>query len=77
MRLMTTSTPRKKSLLTQAGDAAKLDAERKLLRRTLRAHGWNLTHTAAALEMGSPTAVLHAIDRYDLRAEYERHRAAS
>lgn len=67
---------RVKSLLTQAGDEAKRAAERSLLLKTLRAHDWNLTHTAAALRMGAPTAVLTAIDRYDLRADYEKARAS-
>lgn len=67
---------RKKSLLTQAGDEAKRAAERALLLKTLRAHDWNLTHTAAALRMGAPTAVLTAIDRYGLRADYEKARAS-
>ena len=62
---------RKKSKLTQAGDRAKWETERALLVKTLKAKDWNLTHTAAELEMGSPTAVLHAIDRYDLRGQYE------
>lgn len=67
---------RKKSKLTQAGDAAKWETERALLLKTLKAKGWNLTHTATELEMGSPTAVLHALDRYDLRGDYEKHRGA-
>lgn len=67
---------RKKSLLTQAGDRAKWETERDLLLKTLKAKGWNLTHAAAELAMGSPTAVLVALDRYDLRAEYEKVRDA-
>lgn len=65
---------RKKSKLTQAGDEAKHATERALLLKTLKAKGWNLTHTAAELEMGSPSAVLAGIDRYELREEYERGR---
>ena len=65
---------RKKSKLTAAGDAAKLEAEKALLLKTLKANAWNLTRTAEALEMGQPSAVIAALDRYDLRAEYERAR---
>lgn len=67
---------RKKSLLTQAGDRAKWETERALLLKTLKAKGWNLTHAAAELEMGHPSAVLAALDRYDLRADYENARDA-
>lgn len=67
---------RKKSLLTQAGDRAKWETERALLLKTLKAKGWNLTHAAAALEMGHPSAVIAALDRYDLRADYEKARDA-
>lgn len=67
---------RKKSKLTTAGDRAKWETERALLLKTLRAKGWNLTHTADELDMGSPTAVLHALDRYELREDYEKARDA-
>jgi len=67
---------RKKSKLTLAGDRAKLETERALLLKTLKAKGWNLTHTAAELEMAGVTAVLHALDRYELREQYERSRTA-
>jgi len=66
---------RPKSKLTIAGDQAKLDAERALLLETLTAESFNLTHTAAALGMSDASTVLRAIDRYGLRAEYEKHRA--
>jgi len=66
---------RKKSKLTQTGDAAKWEAERALLLKTLKANHWNLTHTSNELEMGHPSAVLTALDRYDLRKDYEKHRA--
>jgi len=65
---------RKKSRLTLAGDRAKWETERGLLLKTLKSKGWNLTHTAAELEMAGVTAVLHALDRYDLRDLYERSR---
>ncbi len=67
---------RKKSKLTAAGDRAKWETERAMLLKTLRAKDWNLTHTATELGMGSPTAVLHALDRYELRADYEKQRSA-
>lgn len=66
---------RKKSKLTQVGDAAKLDAERAFLLKTLKAKAWNLTHTADELEMGDASAVLRALDRYGIRDEYEKRRA--
>jgi transcriptional regulator with GAF, ATPase, and Fis domain len=66
--------PRKKSDLTLAGDEAKWQTERDLLLQTLRAEKFNLTRTGKTLKMGSPTAVLHAIDRYELRDEYEKNR---
>jgi transcriptional regulator with GAF, ATPase, and Fis domain len=69
------TTPRKKSKLTAAGDRAKWETERALLLETLDAHGWNLTHTAEALAMGHPSAVLRALKHYDLRDAYEKHRA--
>ena len=71
----TKRTPRPKSLLSQEGDAAKLKAERALLLKTLRAEGFNLSATARALKMGDASAVLRGIARYDLTAEYEKHRA--
>lgn len=67
---------RKKSKLTQAGDRAKWETERAMLRRVLILKKWNLTHTAAELEMGSPSAVLAALDRYELREAYEKARSA-
>lgn len=68
---------RKKSLLSRAGDEAKAAAERALLLRTLKAKSWNLTHTAEALEMGNPSAVLRAIDTLGLRPEYDAARGDS
>lgn len=65
---------RKKSLLTQAGDRAKWETERALLLKTLKTHGWNLTHTSKALQMGQPSAVLTAITKYELRNEYDKAR---
>lgn len=67
---------RKKSLLTQAGDRAKWETERALLLKTLKAKGWNLTHTATELAMGAPSTVLAALDRYELRQDYEAARGA-
>lgn len=65
---------RKKSKLTAHGDEAKWSAEREYLHHTLKVMDWNLTHTATELEMGDPSAVLRAIDKYDLRGEYEKRR---
>lgn len=68
------ATPRKKSKLSQHGDAAKHAAERDMLLKSLRAHAWNLTHTARDLDIIDASTVLRAIDRYELRDEYERER---
>lgn len=79
---MTTKAPkkapigRKKSKLTLAGDRAKWETERALLLKTLKSKRWNLTHTAVELEMAGVTAVLHALDRYELREQYEQSRTA-
>ena len=43
---------RVKSALTIAGETAKLEAERALLRETLVANDWNLTRCAALLRVG-------------------------
>lgn len=66
---------RETSALGRAGDVAKWRIERLLLLKTLRANHWNLTHTADALEMHNPSAVLRAIDRYIVRREYEDGRS--
>ncbi len=68
---------RVKSALTIAGETAKLEAERALLRETLVANDWNLTRCAALLRVGSASAVLRAIDRCGLRDEYAKHRIAA
>lgn len=65
--------PRKKSLLTLAGDAARAKAQRELLLKTLRAHDWNLTATAEALEMTSAADVARAL-RELAPEEYESAR---
>lgn len=65
---------RRRSLLTERGDAARDAAQRDLLRETLIAKGWNLTHTAAALSMGDASAVLRSIAALGLRDEYEHAR---
>ena len=66
--------PRKRSKLSQAGDAAKLKTERDMLLKTLRAEGWGLSATARALALTDASSVLRAIVRYDLTAEYEKHK---
>lgn len=65
---------RRRSILTQRGDEARDAAQRELLRATLIAHGWNVTHTARALGMGDPPAVHRAIRALGLTAEYEKAR---
>jgi len=62
---------RRKSKLTQAGEAA----QRGLLLATLKECGWNLTATAEALEMGDPSAVLRSIKVLGLDEEYEAAKA--
>jgi transcriptional regulator with GAF, ATPase, and Fis domain len=58
---------RRKSKLTQAGEAA----QRELLLQTLKTHGWNLTHTAETLEMAGPADVLRSMKVLGLSEEYE------
>lgn len=65
---------RKKSKLTQVGDAAKLEAERALLLKTLKANDWNLSATARELEMGDASSVLRSIRACGLEPEYQKHR---
>ncbi len=65
---------RKLSKLSKAGNEAKRLAERALLLKTLRAHAWNLTHTATALELGDASAVLRLLASLDLVDEYKKHR---
>lgn len=69
-------TERKRSLLSRTGDDAKRAAERALLAKTLRAHAWNLTHTAEALEMPGPSHVLRAIKDLGLLDDYEAAKAS-
>lgn len=66
--------PRKRSVLSQAGDDAKAAAERVLLLSTLEANGWSLTATASSLRMGPATAVSRAL-RELAPAEYEAAKA--
>ena len=75
MQTVTKSSPkgsegRRKSLLSQAGDEAKHATERALLLKTLKAKGWNLTHTAEALEMPGPSQVLRSIKDLGLSDDY-------
>lgn len=64
--------PRGKSLLTETGDAA----QRALLLKTLKAHGWNLTATAEALRLSAASSVIRAIHNLGLTEEYEAARDA-
>lgn len=63
---------RPKSALSIAGDQAKLDAERTLLRATLEAHGWNATHAGRALGIAHYQTVMRQIERLGLRAEFDQ-----
>lgn len=62
---------RRKSLLTQAGEAA----QRGLLLGALEEHGWNLTRVAEALAMAGPGDVNRAIRVLGLGEEYEAAKA--
>lgn len=52
---------RERSAFAQVGEEARREAQRKLLLRTLKEHGWNLTKTAEALGMGAMQAVTRAL----------------
>lgn len=52
---------RERSAFAQAGEDARREAQRKLLLKTLREQGWNLTRTAEALGMGAMQAVTRAL----------------
>jgi transcriptional regulator with GAF, ATPase, and Fis domain len=62
---------RRRSLFAEIGRQAAQEAQRKLLAATLVAKGWNLTHTAEALGLSTPSEVIRAIKALDLTAEYE------
>ena len=67
---------RPKAPLTVAGDQAKLDAEREVLRAALVATGWNAAAAGARPEIGvthAPT-LSRLIDRLGLRDEYDANR---
>lgn len=68
----TKATKRTKSKLSQTGDAAKLAAERELLRSTLVAHDWNASAAGRALGIEATATVLRQIERCGLREEYEK-----
>lgn len=70
---MADGAPRKKSKLTQIGDAAKRAAMREALLAELDRQGWNLTKTAAALEMAGSSAVSIALAEF-AADEYEKAR---
>lgn len=57
----TKAATRDRSLFAQAGEDARREAQRKLLLKTLRESGWNLTRTAEALGMGAMQAVTRAL----------------
>lgn len=45
----------------EVGREAARDAQRKHLLRTLKSNGWNMSHTAEVLQMGSASAVIRAL----------------
>ncbi len=67
---------RPKSALTIAGEQAKLDAEREVLRTALIAAGWVASKAGADPTVGIPHAstLSREIDRLGLREEYDRNR---
>lgn len=48
-------------MFAQVGEDARREAQRKLLLKTLKEHGWNLTKAAEALGMGAMQAVTRAL----------------
>lgn len=68
---------RPKSVLVEAGDAAKAKAERALLLKTLRASDWSLSETCRALRMGNASSVLRALDKYGARHIYEARKKSA
>lgn len=67
---------RKRSALTEAGEEAKRDAMRKLLLRTLKEQGWNLTRTAEALRMGEGSGAASNVAKALLELAPEEYAAA-
>ena len=49
------------SLYARTGDDARREAQRKLLLRTLKTHGWNLRVSAAALGLSGTPGVVRAL----------------
>lgn len=64
---------RPKSKLTLEGERCAIEGKRALLLKTLDTHGWNLTATAEALEMGALANVIRALHEL-APAEYEAAR---
>lgn len=64
---------RQKSKLTLEGERCAAEGKRALLLKTLERHGWNLTATAAALEMGFAQSVVRALNEL-APEEYEAAR---
>ena len=63
----------------EIGREAAREAQRKALLRALKAHDWNLAHTADALLMGDASAVIRALkalapEEYDAAREDGRIR---
>lgn len=64
----------------EIGREAAREAQRKALLRALKAHDWNLAHTADALSMGDASAVIRALkslapEEYDAAREDGRIRS--
>ena len=64
----------------EIGREAAREAQRKALLRALKAHDWNLAHTAEALSMGAASAVIRALkalapEEYDAAREDGRIRS--
>jgi len=55
------TTAKEPSLYARTGDDARREAQRKLLLRTLKAHGWNLRASAVALGLSGSAGVVRAL----------------
>lgn len=68
--------PKEPKTFSEIGAHWRKKGQRAALLRELRRHGWNLTHTAEALEMGNHTNVLRAIRDLELTDEYDEAKRA-
>lgn len=67
------STPRPS--LAEIGKRAQREAQREALLKELEAQDWNLSAVARELSVGHASAVIRAIHKLGLDAEYEAARA--